>query len=1186
MKHEKKLYLVIAFLLVQVSSHHVYAQDVGVIRWDAWNGDGSGVGIELEESLGPNQWHDKLPYFAAIDGPNEVTIKFEQSDMDSDLQMANQAGIDYFVFVWYASGALAESVDFYKNSPNKSMLDYAYVVEGQRWNDALILDLITNHFPDPNYKKVLGGRPIVYLLRDGDDGGIECEMQTLMDQANAAGFNPYLVGMSARPFNGGYLHARSDYFVGQGNNGNPFSELVTTAENRWDQKVTEYGIDVVPLVTTGYDPRSRNNANNPTTWGGFIESTKYAATAQPQEIADHLANAFTWIAQNPSDAPANQILMYAWNEFDEGGWLCPTLADGDARLEAIENVINNNTSGNDITVNISYPTSIADVTLPAAGPGGLLLNSSFEQGVELKSGAPEWSANWPEPWANVIQLQKVRKTFTYAGNQALKVFNRGSGKDSPIQDITRVLQINGPGSYDVEVMARRYSGNDDVKIVVNINDDNGNNSFETSFTNVTDTYTLVSGTLNISWSGTLKNATIGIESTTNELLYLDDFYMDLTGGGGLVTTLFEAEDAMFYGDTSVVTLSGASNNEVVSIASAQPSGVEWTIGNVPTAGNYDVAFGTRSRNGNTGNGQRRASITSSAGPSPVIHFFQPSATVIEETVSLYLGAGTNTIELDITYGYIDIDYMEILLTSEENVIPTADAGADLIVEDTDGSGGEMVILNGSGSSDTDGEIVSYVWTRGNNVIGTGVTPSVLIPTGNHRIILTVTDESGTISRDDMKVIVAKTSYEEEGLSLFKNVSIKPLSGARGDSVIHLKAPPASFTWTIPDVPETGNYQVVFGTRSHNGNTDISPREVTISSCPGSTVTYDFPPSATIREDTVTLSLTEGTNLITFNPTWGWMEVDYITLLEIGGSNEAPNANAGPDQNVTVIESVMLDASASTDDGTIASYIWTENGAEIANSVSSTVELAGGIHEIVLTVTDNDGVSSQDTVTITVSTLITLEAEEAEFIMGTIVKEEVLGASNDSVATMLTAGSKLVWTIDNVPTAASYEITFGTRSRNGQTGVYGNRKATISSTANTTEVVFFFPPSATVRTDAIMLDLDPGTNTIELEDNWANMQVDYMSIDLAGCGSCRTTTSSAIDQDIEIDQDITLYPNPSTGIVHLQGLSGKVEVYDIMGKKILETMAVEGQNTIINLSGHSGINILKAGASTRKLIIQD
>ncbi len=46
-----------------------------------------------------------------------------------------------------------------------------------------------------------------------------------------------------------------------------------------------------------------------------------------------------WVARYPETAEANAILIYAWNEIDEGGWLVPTLAEGTARLDAIKKVL-------------------------------------------------------------------------------------------------------------------------------------------------------------------------------------------------------------------------------------------------------------------------------------------------------------------------------------------------------------------------------------------------------------------------------------------------------------------------------------------------------------------------------------------------------------------------------------------------------------------------------------------------------------------------------------------------------------------------------------------------------------------------------------------------------------------------------------------------------------------------------
>ena len=68
-----------------------------------------------------------------------------------------------------------------------------------------------------------------------------------------------------------------------------------------------------------------------------------ATTASPEELAAHLREAIAWTQANRDINPANVILIYAWNEHDEGGWLQPTLgADGKpdhSRLDALKKVL-------------------------------------------------------------------------------------------------------------------------------------------------------------------------------------------------------------------------------------------------------------------------------------------------------------------------------------------------------------------------------------------------------------------------------------------------------------------------------------------------------------------------------------------------------------------------------------------------------------------------------------------------------------------------------------------------------------------------------------------------------------------------------------------------------------------------------------------------------------------------------
>jgi hypothetical protein len=63
----------------------------------------------------------------------------------------------------------------------------------------------------------------------------------------------------------------------------------------------------------------------------------------PQELADNLRSAMKWVADNPSVCPAKSVLIYAWNEFAEGGWLVPTRTPSGEpdteRLDAIRRVL-------------------------------------------------------------------------------------------------------------------------------------------------------------------------------------------------------------------------------------------------------------------------------------------------------------------------------------------------------------------------------------------------------------------------------------------------------------------------------------------------------------------------------------------------------------------------------------------------------------------------------------------------------------------------------------------------------------------------------------------------------------------------------------------------------------------------------------------------------------------------------
>ena len=87
-----------------------------------------------------------------------------------------------------------------------------------------------------------------------------------------------------------------------------------------------------------------------------------------------------------------------------------------------------------------------------------------------------------------------------------------------------------------------------------------------------------------------------------------------------------------------------------------------------------------------------------------------------------------------------------------NQAPVADAGPDQTV--TAGSNGTAnVTLNGTNSSDPDGDALTYQWTENGTTLATTAQPTVSLPVGIHTITLTVTDPSGLTGTDTVVITV-------------------------------------------------------------------------------------------------------------------------------------------------------------------------------------------------------------------------------------------------------------------------------------------------------------------------------------------------------------------------------------------------------------------------------------------------
>lgn len=93
----------------------------------------------------------------------------------------------------------------------------------------------------------------------------------------------------------------------------------------------------------------------------------------------------------------------------------------------------------------------------------------------------------------------------------------------------------------------------------------------------------------------------------------------------------------------------------------------------------------------------------------------------------------------------------------DNQPPLANAGSDQVVQSIYFDGGATVSLDGSPSSDPDGDELQFTWTESGEELATGSRPDVRLGLGEHLIVLAVTD--GSAQDTDEVLIVVQTTID-------------------------------------------------------------------------------------------------------------------------------------------------------------------------------------------------------------------------------------------------------------------------------------------------------------------------------------------------------------------------------------------------------------------------------------------
>jgi hypothetical protein len=335
---------------------------VGAIRWDAWR-----PGSEWERNLGPRQWRSRLPFYGREVGPDVVEIRGDtQAVMDQEIAYAAAAGLDYWAYCFYLPTDLSVEPDSYAvrlhlASAHKTDVGLCFILMGQGWwgpkaEYAKAAEALARYMADPAYQKAGDGRPLLYVFYVeqmieyfGGEEGTRQGLDLIRRKAEEAGAKaPWIVAqvwsaesgrkyVEAAGFDAISAYTWADFSQGEGEH--PYSSLAAANRALWEAWKGS-GEQVVPLVNAGNDnrPRRRDPARYQELYKAPPGGPWYTPPT-PDELGANVGGALDWVAANPGCTRPRAVLIYAWNESDEGGWLVPTAAEGTARLDAMAKVL-------------------------------------------------------------------------------------------------------------------------------------------------------------------------------------------------------------------------------------------------------------------------------------------------------------------------------------------------------------------------------------------------------------------------------------------------------------------------------------------------------------------------------------------------------------------------------------------------------------------------------------------------------------------------------------------------------------------------------------------------------------------------------------------------------------------------------------------------------------------------------
>ncbi|GMV95840.1 MAG: hypothetical protein AMXMBFR83_02100 [Phycisphaerae bacterium] len=283
-----------------------------------------------------------------------------QQAVDESIRLAADYGIDFFAFLWYPPDAWRFPNGQPSDVMNNGLRFFLASQEPQRRSVGFLLMIthapskdewepacrrwVQEYLVHDRYVRV-ADKPALFFYElselDAKLGGRERVRPALdrlrQNARQEKGLELFLVLRAQRDESHALAElgfdGATDYAVAYAPTPgeHPYHELVSAGMQVWsgyEGRRAHY----IPSITAGWDGRPR-------AWMGK-EHYRYWYRRSPTEFGAFVRRGLDWLLYHPQEAAPEPLLMiYAWNEIDEGGAICPTKQDGPAYLQALQDAV-------------------------------------------------------------------------------------------------------------------------------------------------------------------------------------------------------------------------------------------------------------------------------------------------------------------------------------------------------------------------------------------------------------------------------------------------------------------------------------------------------------------------------------------------------------------------------------------------------------------------------------------------------------------------------------------------------------------------------------------------------------------------------------------------------------------------------------------------------------------------------